>query len=204
MDNEIEVMRVIRIPPMGKLVVEVNGQRYERLDDVTNAALKQRLMAAVGELITFSNGYKTLVDAGVAPPLMTEQSRTTGEQSATSQELEARRAAFLSSLERERDALVAQADMTPDPTHLVSAAAKDDSLVAPEEPTSIVGQIDSILQKYVRAEPKLRDRSIHLEQAPAGGLRIKVDNEVYQRPAEIKEKEIQLVIKMALKEWESG
>ena len=39
MDNEIEVMRVIRVPPMGKLVVEVNGKRYEQLGDVSNAAL---------------------------------------------------------------------------------------------------------------------------------------------------------------------
>jgi hypothetical protein len=31
-----------------------------------------------------------------------------------------------------------------------------------------------------------------------------VDGQFYQRPAEIKEKEVQLVIKMALKEWEAS
>lgn len=202
MDNEIEVMRVFRVPPMGKLVVEVNGQRYERLDEVTNAPLKQRLMAAIGELISFANGYKTLEDAGVAPPIIAESRSQPSVQEAVSPELEARRAAFISSLERERDAMAAKADLAPSPVNIISAAAKDESL-APERPSGIVGQIDTILQRYIRAEPKLQGRSIHLEQAPAGGLRINVDGQVYQRPAEIKEKEIQLVIKMALKEWEA-
>lgn len=202
MDNEIEVMRVLRVPPMGKLVVEVGGQRYELLADVTNPGLRQRLLAAVGELIVFANGYKTLVDAGVAPPLMAEPSRSTS-QEAVPPELAERRAAFLSSLQRERDALAAQTNTIADPVNLVTAAARDEPVVT-TRPAGIVDQIDEILQKYVRAEPKLEGRSIHLEQAPAGGLRINVDDQVYQRPAEIKEKEIQLVIKMALKEWEAS
>lgn len=202
MDNEIEVMRVLRVPPMGKLVVEVNGQRYERLADVTNPPLRQRLMAAIGELIVFSDGYKTLVDAGLAPPIMAEPTTRISDQEPASPEIEAQRAAFLSSLERERDAMAAQANLTPDPGYVVSAAARDEPLAA-ARPSGIAGQIDAILQKYVKAEPKLEGRSIHLEQAPTGGLRIKVDNQVYQRPAEIKEKEVQLVIKMALKEWEA-
>jgi len=202
MDNEIEVMRVLRVPPMGKLVVEVNGQRYEHLADVTNPSLKQRLLAAVGELIVFADGYKTLVDAGVAPPLMVESGRG-GSQEGVSSDMAERRAAFLSSLERERDALAARTNTISDPVNLVSAVAKDEPVVTTRT-AGIVDQIDAILQKYVRAEPKLEGRSIHLEQAPAGGLRIKVDNQVYQRPAEIKEKEIQLVIKMALKEWEAS
>lgn len=199
MDNEIEVMRVLRVPPMGKLVVEVSGHRYEGLDEVTNPALKQRLMAAVGELIVFSDGYKTLVDAGVAPPLMAESGSRMDEDSP---EIAAKKQAFLSTLERQRDALAAQANITPDTTRLVEAVAEDKP-VPTGRAKGIVGQIDAILQKYVRAEPKLEGRSIHLEQAPAGGLRIKVDDAVYQRPAEIEEKEVQLVIKMALKEWEA-
>lgn len=202
MDNEIEVMRVLRVPPMGKLVVEVGGQRYERLADVTNPAVRQRLTAAVGELIVFADGYKTLVDAGVAPPLMAEPPARPTEAAPASPELEAQRAAFLASMERQRDAMAAEANMTPNPANVISAAVRNEPATAVPS-SGIVGQIDAILQKHVRAEPKLEGRSIHLEQAPAGGLRIKVDNEVYQRPAEIREKEVQLVIKMALKEWEA-
>jgi len=203
MDNEIEVMRVIRVPPMGKLVVEVSGHRLERLNEESTAPTRQRLMAAIGELIVFADGYKTLVDAGVAPPLIVEPPAKSSNQDQVSPELEARRAAFISSMERERDAMVIQANLAPDPTHVISAAVRDEPAQL-EKPSGIVSQIDSILQKHVRADPKLEGHSIHLEQAPTGGLIIKVDNQVYQRPAEIKEKEIQLVIKMALKEWEAS
>jgi hypothetical protein len=203
MDNEIEVMRVLRVPPMGKLVVEVSGQRYERLADVAHPALRQRLMAAVGELIVFADGYKKLVDAGVAPPLMAEPAVRPDAVEPGPPELEAQRAAFLASMERQRDAMAAEANMTPNPANVISAATRNEPPAAAGPPSNIVGQIDAILQKHVRAEPKLEGRSIHLEQAPAGGLRIKVDNQVYQRPAEIREKEVQLVIKMALKEWEA-
>jgi hypothetical protein len=202
MDNEIEVMRVLRLPPLGKLVVEVNGHRFEKLAEIPNAGLKHRLMAAVGELIVFTDGYQSLVDAGVAPPLAVETKSHPGTTEQASPDLEARRAAFLASMERERDALVASANLPPSPTHVISAAGRDDS-IALEKPTSIVGQIDNILQKHVRSEPKLEGRSIHLEQASSGGLRVNVDGKVYQRPAEIEDKEVQLAIKMALKEWES-
>lgn len=202
MDNEIEVMRVLRLPPMGKLVVEVNGHRFENLQEVPNASLKQRLMAAIGELIVFTDGYKALVDAGLAPPVIPESRSKPGDQGATSPDIEARRAAFLASLERERDALVVKANLAPDPTHILSAAERDEPTII-ERPTSIVEQIDAILQKHIRSESKLKGRSIHLEQGEVGGLRINVDGQVYQRPAEIKEKDVQLVIKMALKEWEA-
>lgn len=202
MDNEIEVMRVLRLPPMGKLVVEVNGHRFERLSEIPNAGARQRLMAAIGELIVFTDGYNTLVDAGVAPPLQVQSSKP-GTQQEANPDIEAQRAAFLASLERERDSLLVQANLAPDPSHLISAAARDEP-PAIEQPTGIASQIDSILQKHLRAEPKFEGRSIHIEPAPNGGLRINVDGKIYQRPPEITEKDVQLVLKMALKEWEAN
>jgi hypothetical protein len=189
---------------MGKLVVEVNGHRFENLAEVPNPSLRQRLMAAVGELIVFTDGYNTLVEAGVAPPLMVDSRGHLGGQGPVSDSIERRQAAFLANLERERDVLAAQAKMVAvDPATIVAAAKKGKPTLI-KRPTSILSQIDEILQKYIAAEPNFEGRSIHFEQAPAGGLRIKVDGEVYQKPAEIKDKEVQLVIKMALKEWEAG
>ena len=65
MKNEIEMMRVLRVPPMGKLVVDANEERYATLADVTNPKVRQRLLAAIGELVDFCGGYKVLEDAGV-------------------------------------------------------------------------------------------------------------------------------------------
>ena len=69
MQREIEIMRVLRTPPMGKLVVNYSDKRYESISDVPEANVRQLLHAAIGELITFAGGYQQLVDAGVAPPL---------------------------------------------------------------------------------------------------------------------------------------
>ena len=195
MDQEIEVMRVVRVPPMGKLTVQVGSTRYERLSEVGAQEVKQLLLAAIGELIVFADGYHTLVDAGVAPP--TGDENVSGEPVARS--MEQRQAAFLASLEKERDAM-RPVVVDPGETVAMAAAGKDKASTT----LSIVDQIDAILQKYLIAEPKMAGRSIHLEQAPEGGLRINVDGEYFQRPAEIKEREIQLLIKMALKEWEAA
>ncbi|MCZ7666008.1 MAG: hypothetical protein M5U34_01560 [Chloroflexi bacterium] len=57
MRKEIEMMRILRVPPLAKLVVEANEERYESLSDVANPQVQQRLLAAIGELIAFSGGY---------------------------------------------------------------------------------------------------------------------------------------------------
>jgi hypothetical protein len=222
MQQELEVMRVLRLPPRGKLVVEVGGQRYESLADVTQPALRQRLTAAIGELVTFAGGYNVLVDAGVAPLLLTTapSARSPVEADVVSSTavsgpaptLTEQQTAFLESLERQRDELKQAAEGPRRRSALSSLVlgqpAKPAVIEAPVEPIgppaklTIVEQIDQILQRHLATDPQLARRSIHLEQAPGGGLRIVVDGKYYQRPGEIEEKDIQLFIKMALKEWE--
>ena len=51
MRRELEVMRVLRVPPLGKLVVEVDNVRYENLAEITDEKAKRVLLAAIGELI---------------------------------------------------------------------------------------------------------------------------------------------------------
>ena len=68
---------------------------------------------------------------------------------------------------------------------------------------SLVEQVDAILQRHLLTEPELAERNIHLVQDPSGGLIIEVDGQRYQRPREIENPRIQLMIKQALKEWEA-
>jgi hypothetical protein len=200
MDNEIEVMRILRVPPRGKLVVAVGDRRFEKLSDVPTADVKGLLTAAIGELIVFADGYNTLVEAGVAPPL----APPTGTGKAVAQSIEQRQAEFLASLERQRESFRATTTLPPDHEAVISEAAKDAPPAAGKAALSIVEQIDAVLQRHLANEPKMAGRKIHLKQAPAGGLHIEVDGEYYQRPAEIKDRDVQLLIKMALKEWEAG
>lgn len=202
MRKEIEIMRVLRVPPLGKLVVEVNGQRYENLSEINEQNVRHLLLAAIGELMVFAGGYNKLVDAGVAPALSTAEPASAEEPSLTQQQ-----ARFLASLEAERDALKEAPSPRPRFPVLTGAQPKVEPVRKPSAETgspSLVAQIDEILQRYVAADSELAGRSIHLVQDPNGGLQIEVDGTYYRRPREVEDRKIQLVIKRALKDWESS
>ncbi len=201
MRRDLEVMRVLRVPPLGKLVAEVDGQRYESLSEITDEKARRVILAAIGELINFAGNYQALVDAGVAPaisgPAVEEQPP-----------LEQQQAEFLARLEAERDAV--KKTPPPPPTVAVLGGAKlsEEALAAKEEarkrPLSVAEQIDEILQKHVAAEPGMAERSIHLVQNPAGGILIEVDGKKFNKPGEIPEPAIQQLIKRAVKEWDAA
>lgn len=197
MRKEIEVMQVLRVPPMGKLVVSVNQRRYETLSDVGEENVQHLLMAAIGELISFAGGYQKLVDAGVAPALQPDAT-----QKAQTAPLSEKQQAFLTRLEAQRDAI--RTSQPPKPKFPIMSGIRPSVDDSNAHSPNIVGQIDAILQRHLAGEPSLADRSIHLVKSPSGGLQIEVDGKIYQRPREIEEKLIQLMIKRALKEWESG
>ncbi|HSM57943.1 MAG TPA: hypothetical protein VK879_17445 [Candidatus Sulfomarinibacteraceae bacterium] len=201
MRDEIEVMRVLRVPPMGKLVVQAGGERLESLSETKNEKVKHRLLAAIGELISFSGGYQVLVDAGVAPPLAAAPAPP----GATVEEsLNEEQAAFLDQLERE---LKANNTSTATPEAMLAEEIEPDQVVSPPEPgdaqLNLVAEIDAILQKHVEADPQLAQRSIHLEQPPGGLLRIRVDGQQYEHPNDIEDGNVRQALKQALKEWES-
>jgi hypothetical protein len=195
MDNEIEVMRVLRVPPRGKLVVQVGDRRFERIAEIHDEALGRFLLAAVGELVVFANGYSTLVAAGVAPPLVKGPAR--GDSSAAyAQSVEERQAAFIASLEEQRDLELAAA----------SVEITKEPLPPPEllEPLSIVDQINPLVQKHIEADPELKGHFVVLENEPAGGLLIRVDGRVYDRPEKIENIRIRKAIAAALREWDES
>lgn len=206
--EEIEVMRVIRVPPMGKLVVEVAGSRLDSLEEVENGPTRQRLLAAIGELVSFAGGYEELLEAGVAPPLQSPPPEP-GMEGASEEFLTEQQARFLDSLERELKAASHQSSET-GPLD-VDALLEDEPLPAQEpqatpepEPTlNLVAEIDAILQKHLSTDPKLADRSIHLEQPPGGVLQVVVEGERYDRPTDIDDPHIRRALKKALKEWEN-
>ena len=202
MQKEIEVMRVIRVPPMGKLVVQIGNRRLESIADVQDDGARRRLLTAIGELIGFAGGYERLVEIGVAPPLAVTASPAKVEEETLTAEQEA----FLTSLEEELKATI-QTAPPPADADVNLAAAQIETPPTPEPepgPTDMVGEIDAILQKHVARDPHLRDRTIHLEESLYGALQIRVDSNTFEHPNEIEEVPVRKAIKRALQEWESG
>lgn len=198
MQNEIEIMRVLRVPPMGKLVISFNDQRYSSIDEIPETNIRQLFKTAIGELITFAGGYHLLVEAGVAPPLSASQTATSGP---ASKDEEAER--FVSQLEREKEELKA-AGPKPSPSLLTNMRRRPaTSTTSANKMLSLVEQVDAILQRHLLADPELAGRKIHLVQDTGGGLIIDVDGKRYERPRDIENPQIQMMIKRALKEWEA-
>ncbi|MGH2536433.1 MAG: hypothetical protein ACRDHL_03475, partial [Candidatus Promineifilaceae bacterium] len=68
MEPEVEIMRVVRVPPMGQLRVAIGDTRHEQLESIADPGERQRALAAIAELVVFAGGYDKLVQAGLAPP----------------------------------------------------------------------------------------------------------------------------------------
>ncbi len=198
MENEVEVMRVVRVPPMGKLLVKVDNLRLQNISQVRDPALKQRLLTAIGELIVFADGYEALEAAGVAPPLV-QKAAETGQELSPS--VEQRQAEFLASLERERDVMYLTDAEVSGSEHPVGA--KESDRKGDTGPLSIVGQINPLIRKHAAANPDLKGRNIELLQQPGGSLLIKVDDKYFEKPDDIDDVDVRRVIRAALKEWDS-
>jgi hypothetical protein len=195
MDKEIEVMRIIRIPPRGQLVVQVGEQRFEGINEIHDEALGRFLLAAIGELVVFANGYSTLVAAGVAPPLARGSARGNISPAGTySGSVEERQAAFIASLEAQRDLELVAA--------IPQKVKKASPAVEETEPLSIVDEINPLLQKQIDAIPELKGQAIFLESQPDGGLIIRVNGRLYDRPENIEDKQVRKAIAAALREWD--
>ena len=199
MRRELEVMRVWRVPPLGKLEVEVDGKRYQNLSEITDEKAGRVLLVAIGEMINFAGNYQVLVDAGVAPAISPAKADPP---------LERQQAEFLARLEKDRDVLKKTLPPRPPLAVLGGVKLSEEALAAQEaarqRPLSVAEQIDEILQKHVAAVPELAGRVIHLAQNPEGGILIEVDGKKFGKPADIPEPTIQELIKRAVKEWDAA
>lgn len=81
-----------------------------------------------------------------------------------------------------------------------ATTAKEDRPAAPA--TSIVGQIDSILQERLDGTP-LAERGVFLAQAPDGGVMVYVGLTKYMAIDDVPDADIKAAIRAAITEWEN-
>ncbi len=201
MDKVVEVMRIKRLPPMGKLVVEVGSQQYKRLSQLPSDVIKQLVLAAIGELIVFADGYQTLVDAGVAPPIVGPISDGDIKIDASISE---RKAVFRAAIEEERLAALTgdgREDVA-EPQEVKKVTKVDPTQL--NEDLDIAGQVNVFLQKQVQQTPELRGRSIYIAGDATGSLSIFVDGRIFETPSEIEDQLVRAAIQEALEAWEAG
>lgn len=211
MDKAVEIMRIVRIPPVGKLVVEIGSKRYFTLAEMDDPKMRQLFLAALGEMIVSAGGYQTIVDAGFAPPLATppslSQLQTAASSSAPSRtpSLEEQQAAFLTSLEQGGVSDSSSADNT---SSRSSFFRRRPRVTQPEEPLlpplNIAAELNAILQRHLANDPELRKQTIKIEGGLRGGVRINVNGQYYEDVAHVPDPIVRMAIKLATREWEES
>lgn len=208
MRREMEMMRILRVPPMGKMVVEIQKHRFESLAELGNDEKAIRIInTAIGELVSFAGGYQALVDAGVAPALAPPPEPVKEEVTLTAQQAE-----FLAQLEAEQAALRnPELDETAVSTGSRQAVSSPTPTPSPEPEAapavstkSVVEQIDDVLQELVGEAEEFNGRSLHIVQNPAGGVSIDVDGKRYPNPNAVEDPIAQALVTKAIKQWENA
>jgi len=201
MEKVVEVMRIKRLPPMGKLVVEIGSQQFSNISQLPSDVIRQMALAAIGELIIFADGYQTLVDAGVAPPIVASASDGISEVDASISE---RKAVFRAAVEEEELAALAGDKSEIGTGPLESHESPKPGTGPLEEELDIAGQVNIFLQRQVQQTPELRGRSIYIAGDLTGGLSINVDGRSFETPSDIEDPVVRAAIQEALREWETG
>lgn len=97
--------------------------------------------------------------------------------------------------------VVARAAPAPAPTDAAVPATQSATAEPVSTPTTMVGQIDAILQKKLAGTP-MAPRGIRLVESLKGGVTVMVGLERYEGVGEVPDPEVQAAIRAAIAEWE--
>jgi len=213
-----EVMRVIREPQTGRILVEVNGQRYGHIREIQDAQVGRRVLWAIADLLRFTGGMAANPQAlkNIAPP----EEATAPAAPAQPVETATARPAQVQSHPQPEGAPTAPPlapSLTPPPTSMSQPASPSLANVgqtittffrrglepAPTfRPMSFIDQIEAILQRRIEALPQPLPVEVHVQSAPDGSLQIEVGYRIYHSPAEVPDPQIRRLIQDAVAEWE--
>jgi hypothetical protein len=218
-----ELLRLLRHPKSGQLLVEVGGQRYEKLADITDKQVGQYILSLVAHLLAFTNGMiatgaglksvympkvgqtpepmvrptpvSQLPDPLAYPPQpKPEQKEPEPLIPKPSPEAEA---AFQASLR----ATVAKPEPPPKPRGFFRRSNKpEEESLLPQ--LNLAEEIDKIVQARLLASPLASTTELEISSDQAGGIRIKVNGAYYTSPDDIPDPEIKELIKVSIKQWE--
>lgn len=216
----IELLRLLRDPQSGQLMVEVGDQRYSRLADIANKKIGEHILKLAAHLLAFTNGV-ILTEAGMKSmpvpkvgktpePLERASaiSRPTPSGQGTQPALSPSRPSPVppTSPEIDRALLTSlrpptQAEPKPKRGGLFGLGGAPQP--APTLPgINLAQEINDIVQTRLRYSSLAANNKIEITLDLGGGIRIWVNNESFSSPDDIPDQDIRALIKASIKEWE--
>ncbi len=221
-----ELLRFLKHPQTGRLVIEVAGQQYHKLTDIDDREVGQYILELAAHLLAFTNGV-VATDVGVksvylpkvgptpaplvkftpitqlpdpddvAPP-ETETEEAPSEPLVPPPPPEAE-AAFLASLQAQPP--------RPEPAPPQRRGIFGRPAKPAEEPVlmpqfNLADEINKIVQARLVSSPLTNVAKIEILSDLSGGIRINVDGHIYSSPDDVPDPEAKELIKAAIKQWE--
>jgi hypothetical protein len=200
-----EVMRVIRDPQTGNLLVQVDGQRYAHIRQIHDAAVGRRVLSIVADLVQFTGRMAANPQAvraasaegdgrgRASSPVRAPGAAQTGD---TPQRLS------------DLDALDAIEPAPPQPSYSVIGFFRRGFQAPPAESvpssTAWIDEIDEILQRTIRALPTPPSQAVRVTSADDGMLQIMVGVRAYDSADQVPDPQIRGLIEAAVAEWEKS
>jgi hypothetical protein len=207
----VEMMRLLREPQTGQLIVEVAGQRYTKLAEIKDKGVGQYVLKIAAHLLAFTNGV-IVTDIGMKsvytpnkrlsqlPLPLTGATPIPATPSPSPQPASLKKAPppSLRSISPLR---------TPPPAPAKRGlfgigANKPATPVEAAPPLNLAGEIDEIVQRRLGDSPLAETTRIVITSDPEGGLVIWVNDQTYHSSDDITDSTVRNLIKDAIKEWE--
>jgi hypothetical protein len=225
-----ELLRLLRHPQSGQLLVEVGGQRYEKLADITDKQVGQYILSLVAHLLAFTNGMiatgaglKSLYTpkVGRTPEPMVKPTPVSQLPDPLAYPPQPDSAPPQSKPEqKESEPLIPKPSAEAEAAFQASLRA---TVTKPEPPSKSRGlfgrskkseeepllpqlnlaeEIDKIVQARLLASPLANTTTLEVSSDQGGGIRIRVNGAYYASPDDIPDPEIKELIKASIKQWE--
>jgi hypothetical protein len=204
-----ELLRLARHSETGELVVQVAGQNYTKLTDITDKKIGQYILKLTAHLLSFTNGMieteaglKSVYNPKLGPPPEPIASSPTPTPAHP------------------------EPSPVPGPSPEVDAALLASLMVQPTQPEepqprrglfgrrsrtgpqpilpslNLADEINKIVQARLLASPLAATTNIEITDDLSGGIRIRVNGIPYASPDDIPEAEVQELIRASIKQWE--
>jgi len=198
-ENAHEVLRVLRDNLTGRLVVEIAGRRYERIQDIRDANIGRGFVTTLRDLQKFLSGTQSPASSLPPIPLPAPQRppepppTTSGQPLAASLQPPTPSHPTLSELPP-----IQKPSMNP---FKQAKVLRDLEKQQGPPPKSIPEQIDEILQEKLARTPH-RGRGCRVYLGPKGSVIFDLDGKSYEGVDQVPDAEVQTIIRAAVAEWE--
>ena len=210
-----ELLRLLRDPESGQLVVDVNGQHYTKLADIDDKEVGQYILKLTAHLLAFTNGV-IVTDAGMKsvykprlgqPPEPIAGSSTRPAAPPQTNTPEPLTVPKSSSEKNETiGALLGNTPLPQSPPPQLGGLLSRVTLPPPPPATlpglNLAAEINEIVQARLRYSPLAENNRVEIKSDLGGGIRINVNGQIYSSPDEVPDPQVKELIKASIKEWE--